>query len=66
MSIESETPYQQRKGQVRKSIRNLFGSTPKFQKVMKRGIYLACLLYNGERVLVTTDENLPIIEIGKT
>ncbi len=66
MSIESETPYQQRKGQVRKSIRNLFGSTPKFQKVMNRGIYLACLLYNGERVLVTTDENLPIIEIGKT
>jgi hypothetical protein len=66
LSIESETPYQQRKGQVRKSIRNLFGSTPKFQKAMKRGIYLACLLYNGERILVTTDENLPIIEIGTT
>ncbi|CAG2164917.1 unnamed protein product, partial [Oppiella nova] len=62
ISVESENPYQ-RKGQVRKSIKNLFGSNPKFQKVMKRGIYLACLLYNDDRVLVTNDEILPIVEI---
>ncbi|CAG2107999.1 unnamed protein product [Medioppia subpectinata] len=62
ISVESENQYQ-RKGQVRKSIKNLFGSNPKFQKVMKRGIYLACLLYNDDRVLVTNDEILPIVEI---
>lgn len=52
---------------VRKSIRNFFGSTSKFQKTMKRGaIYLASLVYNGtdKRVLVTNEEVLPIIEIG--
>ena len=65
ISIENETPYSQRKGQVRKSIKNLFGSAPKFQKAMKRGIYLACLLYNEDRVLVTNDEILPTVEIGK-
>nr|XP_046908128.1 uncharacterized protein LOC124489782 isoform X2 [Dermatophagoides farinae] len=51
---------------VRKSIRNFFGSTSKFQKTMKRGaIYLASLVYNGtdKRVLVTNEEVLPIIEI---
>lgn len=53
---------------VRKSIRNFFVSTSKFQKTMKRGaIYLASLIYNGtdKRVLVTNEEVLPIIEIGK-
>ncbi|KAH9413373.1 Ankyrin-repeat and fibronectin type III domain-containing 1 [Dermatophagoides pteronyssinus] len=51
---------------VRKSIRNFFVSTSKFQKTMKRGaIYLASLIYNGtdKRVLVTNEEVLPIIEI---
>lgn len=66
LSIESETGFHQRKGQVRKSIKNLFGSTPKFQKSMKRGIYLASLLYNDDRILVTNDEILPIVEIGQS
>ncbi|XP_064477839.1 ankyrin repeat and fibronectin type-III domain-containing protein 1-like isoform X2 [Ornithodoros turicata] len=48
---------------VRKSIRNLFSAAPKFQKTLKRGIYLASLLYNEDRVLVTTEETLPILEV---
>ncbi|RWS25945.1 Ankyrin repeat and fibronectin type-III domain-containing protein 1-like protein [Leptotrombidium deliense] len=60
---ECETPLQQRRGQMRKSIKHLFAPAPKFQKTMKRGVYLACLFYNEDRVLVTTDENLPIVEV---
>ncbi|XP_052070242.1 ankyrin repeat and fibronectin type-III domain-containing protein 1-like isoform X3 [Mytilus californianus] len=53
---------QQRK---RKSIKNLFTSAPKFYKTLKRGVYLACLLYNGDKVLVTGDDQLPIVEVDE-
>ncbi|XP_067670804.1 ankyrin repeat and fibronectin type-III domain-containing protein 1-like isoform X2 [Haliotis asinina] len=53
---------QQRK---RISIKNLFISAPKFQKSLKRGVYMACLLYNEDRVLVTSEEQLPIIEVDE-
>ncbi|XP_041363678.1 ankyrin repeat and fibronectin type-III domain-containing protein 1-like [Gigantopelta aegis] len=49
----------------RMSIKNLFISTPKFQKSLKRGVYIACLLYNGDRVLVTSEEQLPIVEVDE-
>ena len=49
---------------VRKSIKNFFGTANKFQRVMKRGIFFASLIYHEQRVLVTNDEVLPIIEIG--
>ncbi|KAI2804518.1 Ankyrin-repeat and fibronectin type III domain-containing 1 [Blomia tropicalis] len=48
---------------VRKSIKNFFGAANKFQRVMKRGIFFASLIYHEHRVLVTNDEVLPIIEI---
>ncbi|XP_071036115.1 ankyrin repeat and fibronectin type-III domain-containing protein 1-like isoform X2 [Parasteatoda tepidariorum] len=57
-----ETPQQQRR-QVKKSIKNLFTPTPKFQKYMKRGVYLACLIYTDHRILVTTEDTLPIMEV---
>ncbi|GFQ64335.1 ankyrin repeat and fibronectin type-III domain-containing protein 1 [Trichonephila clavata] len=57
-----ETPQQQRR-QVRKSIKSLFTPTPKFQKNMKRGVYLACLMYTDHRVLVTTEDTLPVMEV---
>lgn len=51
---------------VRKTIKNLFGSTNKFQKCLKRnGIYFASLIYNQQKVLITNEEILPLIEIGK-
>ncbi|KAG8179257.1 hypothetical protein JTE90_006156 [Oedothorax gibbosus] len=60
-----ETPQQQRR-QVRKSIKNLFMPTPKFQKNMKRGVYLACLMYTDHRVLVTTEDTLPVMEVDES
>ncbi|CAN8008061.1 unnamed protein product, partial [Ixodes pacificus] len=48
---------------MRKSIRQLFAAAPKFQRSLKRGVYLACLFYNEDRILVTTEETLPILEV---
>lgn len=51
---------------VRKSIKSFFGGANKFQKVMKpSGIYFASLIYHEQRILVTNEEVLPLIEIGK-
>ncbi|GIX88622.1 ankyrin repeat and fibronectin type-III domain-containing protein 1 [Caerostris extrusa] len=61
----SDTPQQQRR-QVRKSIKHLFTSAPKFQKNMKRGVYLACLLYHEDRIIVTAEDTLPILEVDET
>nr|XP_042907399.1 uncharacterized protein LOC107442546 [Parasteatoda tepidariorum] len=58
------TPRQQRK-QSRMSIRNLFTPTPKFQKYLERGVYLACLIYTDHRLLVTAEDTLPIMEVDE-
>lgn len=50
---------------MRKTIKSFFGTPSKFQKGMKRGVYFATLVYCEGKVLVTNDEVLPIIEIGK-
>lgn len=65
-STEFEQTGHQRKGQMRKSIKYLFGTTPKFQKTMKRGVYLGCLFFHESRILVTNDDNLPIVEIDES
>lgn len=52
---------------VRKSIKSFFGGANKFQKIMKpSGIYFASLIYHEPRILVTNEEVLPLIEIGKS
>lgn len=63
-SLDADSLYQQKK--VRKSLKSFFSAANKFQKVMKRGLYLASLIYHEERVLVTNDEALPIIQIDDT
>ena len=30
-----------------------------------RGVYLACLLYHGDKVLVTSDDQLPVVEVDE-
>ncbi|XP_069124546.1 ankyrin repeat and fibronectin type-III domain-containing protein 1-like isoform X1 [Argopecten irradians] len=60
-NVGSDSP-QQRK---RKSLKNLFTSAPKFQKALKRGVYMACLLYNGDKVFVTSDDQLPVVEVDE-
>jgi hypothetical protein len=30
-----------------------------------RGVYLACLLYHGDKVLVTSDDQMPVVEVDE-
>ncbi|XP_025094555.1 ankyrin repeat and fibronectin type-III domain-containing protein 1-like isoform X5 [Pomacea canaliculata] len=61
-SFNTDSPLQKK----RISIKNLFLSAPKFQKGVKRGVHLACLLYCDDKVLVTSEEQLPIIEVDES
>ncbi|KAK7079736.1 Ankyrin-repeat and fibronectin type III domain-containing 1 [Halocaridina rubra] len=58
-----ETPLNLRKAQKKKSIKNLFSPAPKFHRNLKRGCYLACLIYCEDKVLVTTEEFPPVVEV---
>nr|CAI5841768.1 unnamed protein product [Callosobruchus analis] len=58
---------QQRRAQRKKTtIKQLFTAASKFQKNLRRGIYLACILYHEDKVLVTNEDFLPVIEIDET
>ncbi|KAF5284381.1 hypothetical protein FQA39_LY17056 [Lamprigera yunnana] len=62
-----ETPGPQRRAQRKKTtIKQLFSAASKFQKSLKRGIHLACILYHEDKVLVTNEDFLPVIEIDET
>ncbi|XP_065168929.1 ankyrin repeat and fibronectin type-III domain-containing protein 1 isoform X2 [Atheta coriaria] len=63
--LENQAP--QRRGQKKKTtIKQLFTAASKFQKHLRRGIYLACILYHEDKVLVTNEDFLPVIEIDET
>ncbi|XP_063886199.1 ankyrin repeat and fibronectin type-III domain-containing protein 1-like isoform X3 [Scylla paramamosain] len=58
-----ETPLNLRKAQKKKSIKNLFTPAPKFHRNLKKGSYLACVVYCEDKVLVTTEEFPPVVEV---
>lgn len=65
--LDTPGPQQQRRGPRKKTtIKQLFSAASKFQKNLKRGIYLACILYHEDKVLVTNEDFLPVIEIDET
>ncbi|XP_011499425.1 PREDICTED: uncharacterized protein LOC105363435 [Ceratosolen solmsi marchali] len=62
-----ETPALQRRNHKKKTtIKQLFTATSKFQKNLRRGIFLGCLLYHEDKVLVTNEDFLPVIEVDET
>ncbi|KAJ8986128.1 hypothetical protein NQ317_005598 [Molorchus minor] len=62
-----EPPGPQRRTQRKKTtIKQLFTAASKFQKNLRRGIHLACILYHEDKVLVTNEDFLPVIEIDET
>ncbi|XP_044576765.1 uncharacterized protein LOC123259979 isoform X3 [Cotesia glomerata] len=61
-----ESSASQRRNHKKKTIKQLFSATSKFQKNLKRGIYLACILYHENKVLVTNEDFLPVIQIDET
>ncbi|KAL4240314.1 Ankyrin-repeat and fibronectin type III domain-containing 1 [Mactra antiquata] len=50
----------------KKGFKNLFSSSPKFHKTLKRGVYLACYFRYEDKVLVTSEEQVPIVEVDET
>ncbi|XP_071443530.1 ankyrin repeat and fibronectin type-III domain-containing protein 1 isoform X1 [Hetaerina americana] len=63
-----DTPLPSRRNHRKKtttSIKQLFTAASKFQKNLRRGVYLACLLYHEDKVLVTNEDFLPVIEVDE-
>ncbi|XP_069762371.1 ankyrin repeat and fibronectin type-III domain-containing protein 1-like isoform X2 [Narcine bancroftii] len=52
-----------RKPSVSKSLKHLFQPTSKFVKTLKRGLYLAAVLYKGHDVVVTHEEQVPVVDV---
>ncbi|KAM3916305.1 ankyrin repeat and fibronectin type-III domain-containing protein 1-like isoform 1-T1 [Leptodactylus fuscus] len=54
---------QSRKHSVSKSLKHLFHPSSKFLKGLKRGLYLASIFYKDDNVLVTHEDQIPVVEI---
>ncbi|XP_076855664.1 ankyrin repeat and fibronectin type-III domain-containing protein 1 isoform X2 [Brachyhypopomus gauderio] len=51
-----------RKQSVSRSLKHLFHSSTKFVKSLKRGIYIAAVFYHKDSLLVTNEDQIPIVE----
>lgn len=61
-----DTSAQRRNPKKKTTIKQLFSAASKFQKNLRRGIYLACIMYYDDKILVTNEDFLPVIEIDET
>ncbi|XP_051889018.1 ankyrin repeat and fibronectin type-III domain-containing protein 1 [Pristis pectinata] len=52
-----------RKQSVSRSLKHLFHSSTKFVKTLKRGVHIAAIFYFKDSVLVTTEDQIPIVEV---
>ena len=57
---------QRRNHKKKTTIKQLFTATSKFQKSLRRGVFLASLFYHEDKVLVTNEDFLPAIEVDET
>ncbi|XP_066545405.1 ankyrin repeat and fibronectin type-III domain-containing protein 1 isoform X2 [Amia ocellicauda] len=61
-----KAPPHARKHSVSKSLRHLFQPTSKFVKNLKRGLYLTSIFYREDNILVTPEDQIPIVEIDSS
>ncbi|CAF0765306.1 unnamed protein product [Rotaria sordida] len=52
-------------GNLRKNLRQLFQFYPRLAKTIKRGLYLVSVMLNGDRILVTNEDVLPMVEVDE-
>ncbi|XP_073218999.1 ankyrin repeat and fibronectin type-III domain-containing protein 1-like isoform X5 [Lepidochelys kempii] len=57
---------QSRKHSVSKSLKHLFHPGSKFLKTLKRGLYLTSIFYKDDNILVTHEDQIPVVEIDDT
>lgn len=48
------------------TIKQLFSAASKFQRSLRRGIHLACIVFCDDKIFVTNEDFLPVIEIDET
>ncbi|MBN3315090.1 ANKF1 protein, partial [Atractosteus spatula] len=48
---------------VSRSLKHLFQSATKFVRSLQRGVYLAAVFYHKDNILVTAEEQIPLVEI---
>ncbi|XP_050538090.1 ankyrin repeat and fibronectin type-III domain-containing protein 1 isoform X9 [Daktulosphaira vitifoliae] len=48
------------------TFKHLFSGNTKLHKNLRRGVYLSCLLYHEDKVLVSNEDYLPVVEIDDT
>ncbi|KAE8282909.1 Ankyrin repeat and fibronectin type-III domain-containing protein 1 [Larimichthys crocea] len=62
--IESSKPQSPSKRlSVSRGIKQLFQSATKFVRLLQRGVYLATVFYHKENILVTAEDQIPLVEI---
>ncbi|XP_040047416.2 ankyrin repeat and fibronectin type-III domain-containing protein 1 [Gasterosteus aculeatus] len=62
--IESSKPQSPSKRlSVSRGIKQLFHSATKFVRLLQRGVYLATVFYHKENILVTAEDQIPLVEI---
>nr|XP_055031561.1 ankyrin repeat and fibronectin type-III domain-containing protein 1 isoform X1 [Misgurnus anguillicaudatus] len=59
----SKLPNPSRKQSVSRSLKHLFHSSNKFVKTLKRGVYIASVFYHKDNLLVTNEDQIPIVEV---
>lgn len=63
---QQEDAGHRRNAKKKTTIKQLFTAASKFQKTLKRGIHLACICYTDDKVLVTNEDMIPVLEIDET
>uniref|UniRef100_A0AAG5CXS1 Ras-associating domain-containing protein n=2 Tax=Anopheles atroparvus TaxID=41427 RepID=A0AAG5CXS1_ANOAO len=66
IALDGAGQQQKRATKKKTTIKQLFSAASKFQKNLKRGIYLACILYHEDKLLLTNEDFVPVIEIDET
>ncbi|CAF1205137.1 unnamed protein product [Rotaria sordida] len=65
MSVNSMRTRRRSYGNLRRNLRQLFQLYPRLAKTMKRGLYLVSVMLNGEKILVTNEDVLPMVEVDE-
>ncbi|XP_061892391.1 ankyrin repeat and fibronectin type-III domain-containing protein 1-like isoform X1 [Entelurus aequoreus] len=60
-SMSSKSP--SKRLSMSRGIKQLFQSATKFVRLLQRGVYLATVFYHQENILVTAEDQLPLVEI---
>ncbi|XP_071330459.1 ankyrin repeat and fibronectin type-III domain-containing protein 1 [Trachinotus anak] len=62
--IESSKPQSPSKRlSVSRGIKQLFQSATKFVRLLQRGVYLATVFYHKENIMLTAEDQIPLVEI---